>query len=280
MKTGTSESYPSPPMSFLRFASLSTALSIFVATASALEIVAHRGASHDAPENTLASLKLAWEQQADTGELDVYLTKDGRAAVIHDKTTKRTAKTDLNVASSTLEELRALEVGSWKAPQFAGEKIPTLEEALATIPDGKRMFIEIKCKQEILPEIDRVLKACGKKKEQFAVICFDYPTCRDAKVLWPEIPVYWLAAYKKDQQTEEYPALDGLIEKAKAAKLDGLNLDYKFPIDAAFVSKIKAAGLNFYVWTVNDAAVAQRMKTAGVDGIATDRPGWLREQLK
>ena len=103
-----------------------------------VEIVAHRGASHDAPENTLPALRLAWEQGADASEFDVYLTKDGRVAVIHDKDTKRVAAVDKRVADQTLAELKALDVGRWKAPRFAGTTVPTLEEMLADVPDGKQ----------------------------------------------------------------------------------------------------------------------------------------------
>jgi glycerophosphoryl diester phosphodiesterase len=71
-----------------------------------------------------------------------------------------------------------------------------------------------------------------------------------------------------------------LIEDAKSADLDGLDLHFDWPIDKAFVARVKEAGLKLIVWTINDPAVARRMSDAGVDGITTDRPGWLREQLK
>lgn len=246
----------------------------------ATEIIAHRGASHDAPENTLASLRLGWEQGADAGELDIHLTKDGQAVLIHDATTKRNVGVDKRVDAQTLAELQALDAGAWKGAQWKGEKLPTLADALATIPDGKRMFIEIKCGPEVLPELERVVKTCGKKPEQLAIIAFDYETAEQARKLLPGLRVYWLASNKADKKTGEMPQLEKLIAKTKAAGLDGLDLDHKFPIDAAFVAKIKDAGLKCYVWTVNDAQVARRLVEAGVDGITTDRPAWLREQLK
>src|SRR3954471_10624430 len=87
----------------------------------AVQIVGHRGASFDAPENTVASVKLAWEQKANAAEFDVYLTKDRKVVVIHDKDTKRTAAGGVNkvVAESTLAELRTLDVGKWKNEKFA-----------------------------------------------------------------------------------------------------------------------------------------------------------------
>ena len=246
----------------------------------AVELIAHRGASHDAPENTLAALRLGWEQGADADELDIYLTKDGHVVAIHDATTKRTTGVDKKVADSTLEELRALDSGSFKGPQWVGEKIPTLADALATLPDGKRMFIEIKCGPEVLPALETVMKASGKKAEQLVIIGFGYETVRLAKERLPQAPVYWLASYKEDKKTGELPKIKDLIAQTKKAGLDGLNLHYKFPIDADFVATVKGEGLKLYTWTVNDPAIAQQLAKAGVDGITTDRPAWLREQLK
>ena len=94
------------------------------------EIVAHRGASHDAPENTLASVNLAWKRKAPSVEIDVYLSRDKRVVVYHDKTTKRIGGRDREVKDQTLEELRQLDVGSWKSPKYKGEQVPTLEEVL------------------------------------------------------------------------------------------------------------------------------------------------------
>jgi len=103
-------------------------------------VVAHRGASHAAPENTLAAFKLAWKEGADAIEGDFFLTKDQEIVCTHDRTTQRLNKEKLNldVAKSTLEELRALDVGSWKNEKWKGERMPTLAEVMATVPDGKK----------------------------------------------------------------------------------------------------------------------------------------------
>ncbi|MFM7750164.1 MAG: glycerophosphodiester phosphodiesterase family protein [Opitutaceae bacterium] len=127
----------------------------------AVDIVAHRGASHDAPENTVASARLGWSQGADAVETDIHLTKDGRVIVCHDKTTQRTTGHDGVITAMTLAELRALDAGRWKGPQFAGEKLPLLEEQLALIPAGKTMLVEIKTGPEIVPGFRRVLAAAG-----------------------------------------------------------------------------------------------------------------------
>src|SRR5256886_17013132 len=87
-----------------------------------VEIIAHRGASHDAPENTLAAIRLAWQQQADAVEVDVQLSKDGKLVVIHDDNTKRSGRFARKVNALTLDELRKLDVGRWKGNRWAGEK--------------------------------------------------------------------------------------------------------------------------------------------------------------
>lgn len=260
------------------------AVSLFVLAPAApgaeprVEIVAHRGASHDAPENTLPALKLAWEQKADASEFDVYLTKDGRVAVIHDKDTKRVAGVDRRVADQTLAELKALDVGRWKGPAFAGAAIPTLGEMLAAVPDGKRVFVEVKCGPEVVPELVRLLAASGLKPAQTPVISFNAPVVAAVKKVRPDVPAYLLAGLKP-AKGKKPPTAEGLIAKAKDVKADGLDLSAEDALDAAFAAKVRAAGLKLYVWTVNDPAVAKRMAALGVDGITTDRPAWLRERL-
>lgn len=264
-----------------------TALLLLLATLAtaahthAVDIIAHRGASHDAPENTLAAFKLGWQQRADAVELDIWLTKDGKIVVCHDADTKRTTGIAKKIPESTLTELRVLDAGSWKDPKWKGEKLPTLDETLALIPDGKRLVIEIKCGVEVLPELERVLKAAGKPASQLVIISFSYPVCTDAKKLFPKIPVLFLSSFKQDKASGAWtPTPASLIAKAKAANLDGLNLAFKGPLDAAFVQQTHAAGLKFYVWTVDEAEVAKKLLAAGADGITTNRPEWLREQLR
>lgn len=265
---------------------LSTALLIAALASSAdparpaVEIVAHRGASFDAPENTVASIKLAWEQKADASEFDVYLSKDGQIVVIHDATTKRVAGVDRKVVDQTLDELRRLDVGKWKNAKYAGERIPTLAEVLATVPAGKRVFIEVKCGPEIVPELDRVLKSSGLKPEQTAIISFSDAVIAAAKKARPDLKAYWIVSIRPGKgKKAQPPTAEKLITRAKEIHADGLDLSADPALDRAYADKVKAAKLGLYVWTVNDVATAKRIIEIGVDGITTDRPGWLREQL-
>lgn len=258
----------------------------------AVEIIGHRGASHDAPENTLSSYKLGYKQNADGCELDLHLSKDGQVVIMHDFDTGRVSGVTNKIAETSFADLRKLEIGQWgqwKGSQFH-EKIPTLAEALALIPDGKKFFLEIKCRDnpadekrtitKTLPAAKKIIKQSGKTPEQTPLITFNYASAKAAKKLLPEHDIYWLLSWNKDKKTGAYPDIDDLIAKTKAANLDGLDLNSGFPIDQAFVKKVHGAGLKLYTWTVDDQAVAQTEADAGVDGITTNRPEFLREALK
>ena len=252
------------------------ALALGLGEAAAVEIIGHRGASFDAPENTLAAFRLAFEQGADAVECDVYLTKDGKIAVLHDKDTKRVAGVDKKVVDQTLDELRALDVGRWKDSKFTGEKIPTLTELLAVIPKGKRLYIEVKCGPEIMTELKRVLGAAKLDPDQTPIISFSAAVVAAAKKELPALKAYWIVSVTSKKKTW---TVDELIAKGTEIKADGLDLSHDPMITSDFVKKAEAAKLPVFVWTVNDPAVARAMLGAGVKAITTDRPGWLREQL-
>lgn len=244
-----------------------------------VEIIAHRGASWDAPENTIAAFKLGWEQQADAIELDVFLSADGHIVVIHDRDTERVTGTKLVVAESTLEQLRELEAGSWKGEQWAGEPIPTLPEVFAIVPPGGHLFVEPKTGPEIVPPLVEAFEASGLQPEQLTIIAFNHDTIAEAKRQLPEVGCYWLVSSREQADTGEPAPLPWMIERALEAGSDGLNLHHGFPIDPEFVRQVREAGLRLYVWTVNDLPTARALVEAGVDGITTDRPQFLREGL-
>ena len=245
----------------------------------AVEIIAHRGASGDAPENTLSAMKLAWAQGADAIELDLWLSKDGKLVVFHDADTKRFDKRPRKVPELTWEELQQLDVGSWKGAQFKGEHIPTLESILATIPPGKRAVLEIKCGPEILPELKRVLAESGKGSNELAVITFRHDTLVESRKVFPELDHFFLHGYKKDPATGQLPKLADMIRLAREANAQGLDLHFDWPITKSFVDTLRLQGLKLIAWTVNDPALANRLIEAGVDGITTDRPQLIRNEL-
>lgn len=245
----------------------------------ATEIVAHRGFSERAPENTVSAFKLAWDQGSDACELDLYLTKDGEIAVLHDADTKRTTKVAGLVKEKTLAELQTLDAGSWKSETYKGEKIPSLKESLDTMPLGKkRFFLEVKCGPEVVPVMAKQLQKWRVRGAQLCIIAFDREVAKQAKKALPWMKVYRLSSEKtKDKKPVD---LTQLIADTKADGLDGLDLGLKWKWDDALVRQVRAAGLELYVWTVNKPADVKRLAALGVDGITTDDPVMVREALE
>ncbi|HEU5117468.1 MAG TPA: glycerophosphodiester phosphodiesterase [Isosphaeraceae bacterium] len=245
-----------------------------------VEIIAHRGESADAPENTLSAFRLAWEREVPAIELDVHLTRDDALIVSHDGDTKRTTGESKSIKDSTLAELQSLDAGLWKGERWKGEPMPTLEQALATIPKGARCFIEVKVGDEAIPALVKAIQKSGKSPDQLTVISFHADAVAEAKRRLPDIPAYYLASFKRDKETGAWqPSLDALIDKAHDLHADGLDLSHNGPIDAEFVQKVHAAGLKLYVWTVDDADKARKLAEMGVDGITTNHGGQMKEWL-
>jgi len=241
-------------------------------------LIAHRGASQDAPENTLAAFRLGWEQGSDAVEVDVHLSRDGRIIAIHDDNTERTAGNRRKARLQTFDELQSLDAGGHKGPQWAGERIPALEQVLATVPRGRGVFIEIKCGVEIVPPLTELLRRSPLPPKQATLIGFNADVVAAAKQANPHHPVLWLCDIERERSRRRRQA-DELVAVARRAGLDGLDVQARAALDRAFVEAVKAAGMTCYTWTVNDPAEARRLFAAGVDGITTDRPGWLRRRL-
>jgi glycerophosphoryl diester phosphodiesterase len=245
-------------------------------------IVAHRGASEEAPENTLAAFRLAWERGADAIEGDVYLTRDGHIVVIHDETTKRTAGgVDLRVADSTLAQLQALDMGAWKADRYRGERMPTLEQVLAIVPAGKKIFIEIKCGPDIVPKLRTMLDASPLSPDQVVVIAFEEAVITEVKQKIPQIKAYWLVGYKQDEATKAWsPRIEDVLRTLDRLGADGLDTEGNRQfVDQALVQQLRARGKGLHVWTIDKPADAQHFQKLGVDSITTNRPAEIRAAL-
>lgn len=233
--------------------------------------IAHRGASFLAPENTVAAANLAWELGTDAVEVDVYLTKDNRIMVIHDKDTKRTCsgKKNLIIENTPSLLLRELDAGIWKDEKYKGEKIPFLSEIIETVPEGKKLVVEIKCGSEIIPHLERVVEKSGKQK-QIIFIAFDWETIIDTKKAFPDNKCYWLSSSK--------PSVKKNIPDAAKAGLDGINLNHSI-IDDEIMSLARTNNLEVLSWTIDDPAVAQKLTEMGVTAITTNRPKWLKDEM-
>src|SRR5262245_31253898 len=121
-------------MGILKLLCLAVPFAMLATRLNAVEIIGHRGAAYDAPENTMASFKTAWSQNADAIETDLWLSKDGKIVIMHDGDTKRMGGSGSTnkIATQTWEQLQKVDVGAWKGERFKGERIPTLESILAS----------------------------------------------------------------------------------------------------------------------------------------------------
>jgi glycerophosphoryl diester phosphodiesterase len=244
------------------------------------ELIGHRGASFEAPENTLASFRRAWEEGADGIEGDFRLTRDGEIVCLHDPTTRRTAGVRLTVADFALEELRELDVGSWKGEKWRGEPIPTLREVIATVPPGKRLFIELKSGPEILLPLAASLAEASLPQEQTVILSFSAEVVAEARQLLPGVKALWIAGYRRDWECGGWaPTIGEVLQTLERTGASGLASQARRFIDASFVRALRAAGMEFHVWTVDSPRTAARFIALGADSIVTNRPGWLRSRL-
>src|SRR5688500_8445266 len=240
-------------------------------------IVAHRGASHEAPENTLAALARAWELGAESCEIDVRLSRDGAVVLIHDDTTARTGGLDRAGADQTLAAPQAPDVGAWQDPRWRGERLPTLVEALGAAPAGRMLFVEIKTGPASATAVAASIAAADPRPRGAAVAlqAYDPDTLAAAAALLPGVPAYWTVDPPVDRFDRPLPYDHGIVAAARARGFAGLALDHR-AVDAELVAAVAAAGLALDVWTINDAAAIAAWRARAVRWIETDRPDLAR----
>jgi glycerophosphoryl diester phosphodiesterase len=244
-------------------------------------LIAHRGASHEAPENTLAAFELAWQEGADGIEADFRLTGDGRLVCIHDSATGRTAGVDLVVAETSLEVLSGLDVGKWKGASWQGERIVTLEEVLGRIPSGKMFFIELKSGPEIIEPLRQILFAGNVPLEQLRLLAFDCGLVARLKERLPGIRVCLNVDYNWKLRSRSWsPAIEELPAILKNCGADGLSSRSNARLDSRFIAGLQESGKEVHVWTVDSVRTARHYNALGVDSIMTNRPGRLRGDIR
>lgn len=228
----------------------------------AVEIIAHRGYSSVFPENTLASFAGALDVGVDYIELDVQLSKDGEVVILHDDSLKRTTGTEGTAADFTSEELKELDAGSWFDASFAGEKLPTLQEALKLIGNTEcRVYLELKDigeKEGFEEAVLEVVNGC-KMTEQCVFASFRYEYLVHLKKLDENLQILYNTSSEKADLPEEFPA-----------DYYGISADV---ITQEQVNAIHEAGGKAFVWTVNTPAQMREMQGMGVDGVVTNYPG-------
>lgn len=229
-----------------------------------VQVIAHRGASVEAPENTLAAFRLAAEQGADFVELDVQESLDGEVVVVHDSDLMKIGGSPLKVWETTAAALRSVDIGSHTGPQFASERVPTLAEALALCKGRTKVIVELKSyghAQRLEERVAAVVESAGMQ-DDCVFMSLDHAMMARMKALRPGWRCGLLAAQTMGDLLAR-PA-DFLAVRAAMAT-------------PRFVRRAHAAGRDVYVWTLNDPAAMLGAMGRGVDGLITDRPALARK---
>jgi glycerophosphoryl diester phosphodiesterase len=244
-------------------------------------IIAHRGESHDAPENTLAAINLAWKRNIKSVEIDIHLTKDNEIVVIHDYDTLRVSGVKKLIRESSLNELQHLDVGLFKGNEWIGEKIPTLKEVLETIPENGKLVIEIKSDTKILNKLNNELAHSGLKDYQIEVIAFDFDTLAEAKRLMHHYRMLWLLDLDYSLPWWLcWKSKKRIIGKIRKFNLDGIDVWAGKVLTRKFIEEFRNEGLIIYAWTVDNPEKVRELIESGINGITTNRASWIRDRLK
>ncbi len=238
-----------------------------VSTVDDVEIIGHRGASSVAPENTLASVAAALEQGADWVEIDVQESADGEIVVMHDSDLMKIAGVDLKVWDSTWEQLRAVDIGSRFAPEFADQRVPKLVEVLEMCRGRSGVNIELKYyghDDRLAERVIEIVERAGMV-DSVVLMSLNLGQVQEAKQLRPDWTVGLLTA----------KALGDLT----SAEADFLAVNTGIA-SAGFVRRAGRAGKPVLTWTVNSPAAMSAMISRGADGLITDYPALAREVLE
>lgn len=242
---------------------------------STFSVIAHRGASYYAPENTMAAFSLAYEMGADMIELDVLLSSDQIPVVLHDPHLKRTTNGEGKVENFSLEDLKKLDAGSWFSSEFKNEKIPSLKEVIQWASDKIALNIEIKPETVTEDAVDgieaktiQLVKKFGM--EQHVVFSsFDYRVVDRIKNIDPKLITALL--YNKKISQRRSP-----VYLAKKYKADSINLKWS-EVYPKRIEQLRESKLPVWVYTVNEPVLMRRLMNQGVSGIFSDRPDLLRK---
>ncbi len=240
-----------------------------------VEVIGHRGASTEAPENTLAANDLAFQQKADGIEVDVRLTKDNQLVCMHDKSAFRTAGKKNLIKESTLNQLKSLDVGKWKGEKWSGEAIPSLHEVLSEMPLDKKIFIEVK---EGIETIDPLIEDIQKNKldpKYISIISFHQEVVKRVKQAMESLTVNFLIAFSSPKEFLDEEVLLKLLE----FNLDGVGAESHSRLSRNFVELISEKNKKVHVWTVDDINQAKKYKEMGLSSITTNVPGLIKSAL-
>lgn len=299
-------------LSAAALAGCATTGSLMIKPKDKVAVIAHRGASAYAPENTLAAFELAVDMGADWYELDCLLAKDGTVMVSHDNDVDRCTDGKGFITEMTVAELKTLDAGSWKDPKFAGERMPTLDESLAMAKDRIGVYVEIKSVADDGPLMEQLRVAVGVQERlsddalaglvavaessgnrnvalaraavadireagmerQVVIQSFSPIICMMAIAEAPEIRTEYLGSYNE----EKPEAWENFKSWGKLINVAGFNVSQP-SITEARLKEFHDLDKTVAVWTVDDAESMAKLIDWGVDAIITNKPDLLREVL-
>lgn len=234
-------------------------------------IIAHRGASGYAPENTIAAFQLAMDMKADGMELDLHLTKDGEVVICHDDDVQRTTNGQGLIKEMTLEQLRRLDAGSWYGESFGGVTIPTLQEFMALVADTNLLInLEIKNLPYYHKGIEeRVIRSVHDHDmlDRIVISSFDHYALAETARLEPSMKLGVLFSTRVIDPWDYAGRLPFDVYS--------LHPHYSF-VDEAYIRQSHAHGYKVYPYTVNEAEWAKPLAEVGLDGVITNVPDRFR----
>jgi glycerophosphoryl diester phosphodiesterase len=239
-----------------------------------VKVIGHRGASEDAPENTLSSVKESFKQGSDGVEIDIRLTKDNHVVCIHDKNSLRTSGEFLIISETKFNALKKLDVGSWKSKKWKNERIPLLEEVLKVIPDKKEIFIEVKTGTEIIEPLINALNRSNINLSDVSIISFNREVIKKIKSRMSEITGNLLIAFDPEVNLEQ-----GLGDLLKSINADGVGAQNHQNLNSSLVKEVHNLRKKIHVWTVNDQEEANKFELMGINSITTNRPKLIKKRL-
>jgi glycerophosphoryl diester phosphodiesterase len=237
-------------------------------------VLGHRGASTEAPENTLAAFRRAMELGADGFELDVWRCGSGEAVVIHDEDAARTGQSRLRIGRTPLSRLRELDVGRWRGELFRRERIPSLSEVLGAFPSA---VVNVEMKSGHVPDLGLAREVARTLRQHQA----------EPRVVVSSFSTVLLAAFRAlaSDVAAGYLVAPGTLWKARAsAAIRVLRPAAIHParqlVTPARMEAWRQAGLRVLVWTVDDPAEVERLAALGVDAVVSNVPGLAREAVR
>lgn len=232
-----------------------------------VQIIAHRGAAGNRPENTMASVYKALEDGADWVEIDVQETADNEVVVVHDSDFMKLSRVDLKVWDATMDDLANIDIGSWFDPQYAEERTPLLRDVLLAAKGKSNVLIELKYYGHDIDLENRVIAIieATDMTANIATMSLKYPAVEKMKALRPD----WRS---------------GVLAATAVGNLAKLNADFVAvsgaSVSQSLIDRVHKEGKEIYVWTVNDPLDMSNMMSRGVDGIITDEPALARHVLE